>query len=86
MAGLATTFGSGAMTNPINEITDETELMFLIGTNATEAHPIIGYKMRQAARRGAKMIVCDPRRIDLVAEADHWLQLKPGTDIPFSTA
>ncbi len=82
MAGLATTFGSGAMTNPINEITDETELMFLIGTNATEAHPIIGYKMRQAARRGAKMIVCDPRRIDLVAEADHWLQLKPGTDIP----
>lgn len=82
MAGLATTFGSGAMTNPINEITDETELMFLIGTNATEAHPIIGYKMRQAARRGAKMIVCDPRRIDLVDEADYWLQLKPGTDIP----
>ena len=82
MAGLATTFGSGAMTNAISEITDETELMLLIGTNATEAHPVIGYKMRQAARRGAKMIVCDPRRIDLVAEADLWLQLKPGTDIP----
>ncbi len=70
------------MTNPINEITDEAELMFLIGTNATEAHPVIGYKMRQAARRGAKMVVCDPRRIDLVDEADYWLQLKPGTDIP----
>ena len=70
------------MTNPINEITDEAELLFLIGTNATEAHPVIGYKMRQAARRGAKMVVCDPRRIDLVDEADHWLQLKPGTDIP----
>ncbi len=82
MAGLATTFGSGAMTNPIYEITDEAELMFLIGTNATEAHPVIGYKMRQAARRGAKMIVCDPRRIDLVDEADYWLQIKPGTDIP----
>lgn len=70
------------MTNPINEITDEAELMLLVGTNATEAHPVIGYKMRQAARRGAKMIVCDPRRIDLVDEADYWLQLKPGTDIP----
>lgn len=82
MAGLATTFGSGAMTNPIYEITEEAELMLLIGTNATEAHPIIGYKMRQAARNGAKMIVCDPRRIDLVDEADYWLQIKPGTDIP----
>jgi formate dehydrogenase alpha subunit len=82
VAGLATTFGSGAMTNPINEITEEAELLFLIGTNATEAHPVIGYKMRQAARRGAKMIVCDPRRIDLVDEADYWLQIKPGTDIP----
>ncbi len=70
------------MTNPIYEITEEAELMLLIGTNATEAHPIIGYKMRQAARNGAKMIVCDPRRIDLVDEADYWLQIKPGTDIP----
>ena len=82
MAGLATTFGSGAMTNPISEITDEAELLFLVGTNTTEAHPVVGYKMRQAARNGAKMVVCDPRRIDLVDEADYWLQIKPGTDIP----
>ena len=70
------------MTNPISDITNEAELMFLIGTNATEAHPVIGYKMRQAARNGAKMVVCDPRHIDLVDEADYWLRLKPGTDIP----
>lgn len=70
------------MTNPISDITNEVELMFLIGTNPTEAHPVIGYRMRQAARRGAKMVVCDPRHIDLVDEADHWLRLKPGTDIP----
>jgi len=82
VAGLATTFGSGAMTNPISDITNEAELLFLIGTNATEAHPVIGYKMRQAARRGAKMVVCDPRRIDLVDEADYWLRQQPGTDIP----
>ncbi len=81
MAGLATTFGSGAMTNSISEI-DDAELMLLVGTNTTEAHPVIGYKMRQAARKGAKLIVIDPRRIELAEEADHWLQLKPGTDIP----
>ena len=41
------------MTNPINEITEHAQMMLLIGTNATEAHPVIGYKMRQAARREA---------------------------------
>lgn len=80
MAGLATTFGSGAMTNSIREI-DDAELMLLVGTNTTEAHPVIGYKMKQAARKGAKLIVVDPRRIELAEEADHWLQLKPGTDV-----
>ena len=83
MAGLATSFGSGAMTNSINEITTDAQLMMLIGTNTTEAHPVIGYKMRQAKRRGAKLIVVDPRRIDLAEEADYWLRIKPGTDIPF---
>jgi formate dehydrogenase alpha subunit len=81
VAGLATTFGSGAMTNSIAEI-DGAELMMLIGTNTTEAHPVIGYKMRQRKRQGAKLIVVDPRRIELAEEADYWLQIKPGTDIP----
>ncbi len=81
MAGLATSFGSGAMTNSINEINDA-ELLLLVGTNTTEAHPVVGYKMRQAARRGAKLIVCDPRRIELAEESDYWLRLQPGTDIP----
>lgn len=70
------------MTNPISDITDHSELIFLIGTNPTEAHPIIGYKMRQAARRGAKLVVCDPRHIDLCDEATYWLRQNPGTDIP----
>ena len=71
------------MTNSINEITTDTQLMLLIGTNTTEAHPVIGYKMRQAKRNGAKLIVVDPRRIDLAEEADYWLRIKSGTDIPF---
>lgn len=69
------------MTNPISDITNEAELLFIIGTNPTEAHPVIGYKMRQAARKGAKLVVCDPRRIELVDEADYWLRQNPGTDI-----
>jgi formate dehydrogenase alpha subunit len=70
------------MTNPFSDITNEAELMILIGTNTTEAHPVAGYKMRQAARNGCKLVVCDPRHIDLVDEADIWLRHKHGTDIP----
>jgi predicted molibdopterin-dependent oxidoreductase YjgC len=58
------------MTNSISEI-NGAELLFLIGTNTTEAHPVIGYKMKQAVRRGAKLIVVDPRRIELAEEADR---------------
>lgn len=67
VAGLATSFDSGAMTNSISEIAG-TELSLLIGINPTEAYPVIGYKMRQAARRGAKLIVVDPRRTELAEE------------------
>ncbi len=80
VAGLAISFGSGAMTNPISDV-EGAELLFLTGANATEAHPIIGYKIRQAHRRGAKLIVVDPRRTELAEEADYWLQIKSGTDI-----
>ena len=73
-------FGAGAMTNSIPEIRD-TELMFVIGSNTTEAHPIIAMEMKRAAQRGAKLIVADPRRIWLAEYADQHLQLKPGTDV-----
>lgn len=80
MAGLATSFGSGAMTNSINEIPNA-KAMFVIGSNATEAHPVIGTKMKQALAKGAKLIVVDPRQIDLADHSDVWLRLRPGTDI-----
>lgn len=73
-------FGAGAMTNSIPEIRD-TELMFVIGSNTTEAHPIIAMEMKRAARAGAKLIVADPREIWLSEIADIHLQLKPGTDV-----
>ncbi|MDF2569179.1 MAG: formate dehydrogenase, alpha subunit [Sporomusa sp.] len=83
MAGLATSFGSGAMTNAISEINrmSKKDLMFAIGTNTTECHPIIGIKMLEAKERGTKLIVADPREIELTRFADVWLQHKPGTDV-----
>lgn len=81
MAGLATSFGSGAMTNSFKDI-EHTDLIFLIGSNPTEAHPILGVKMKKALRNGAKLIVADPRRTEMADLADIWLPLKPGTDIP----
>ncbi len=85
MAGLATTFGSGAMTNSINEI-EESEVILAIGSNTTEAHPQIARRMLDAVDTGARLIVIDPRRTRL-AECSHLhLALRPGTDIPLLNA
>ncbi len=80
MAGLVTTFGAGAMTNSIPEIRDA-DLLFVIGSNTTEAHPIIAMEMKRAVRRGARLIVADPRAIWLSEVADLHLRLRPGTDV-----
>ncbi len=81
MAGLAAVFGSAAMTNSIAEIED-TDLIFVIGTNTTENHPIVSHFIKRAVdRRRAKLIVADPRKIDLVDQASFWLRHKPGTDV-----
>jgi len=70
------------MTNSIRDITEESNCIFVIGSNTTEQHPVIGIKVRAAKRRrGAKLIVADPREIDLADYADLHLQHKPGTDI-----
>lgn len=70
------------MTNSIRDITEESQCIFIIGSNTTEQHPVIGIKVRQAKRhRGARLIVADPRRIDIADYADLFLQHKPGTDI-----
>jgi formate dehydrogenase major subunit/formate dehydrogenase alpha subunit len=73
-------FGAGAMTNAIDEIRDS-EMMFIIGSNTTEAHPIIAMEMKRARQRGAKLVVADPREIWMAEMADIHLQLKPGTDV-----
>ena len=68
------------MTNSIAEIEDA-EVILVIGSNTTENHPVIGTVVRRAVtRKGAKLIVCDPRRIGLVTDAALWLRQRPGTD------
>jgi len=67
------------MTNSIGEI-EYNDCLFVIGSNAPEAHPVIGSKMKRAKRRGAKLIVADPRKTELAEMADVWLRLIPGTD------
>jgi predicted molibdopterin-dependent oxidoreductase YjgC len=81
VAGLAASFGSGAMTNSIDEL-EYTDLILAAGTNTTENHPVIGMKVKRAVKQhGTKLIVIDPRGIDLVKYADIWLRQKPGTDV-----
>jgi len=82
VAGLATTFGSGAMTNSMDDVAEQAKVLFIIGSNTTEQHPVFGAKLRQAVlNRGVKMIVCDPRKIDITEFATLHLRHCPGTDI-----
>src|SRR5512136_658515 len=74
-------FGSGAMTNSIAEIRNA-ECLFVIGSNTTENHPVIALEVKAAVRqKKARLIVADPRRIELVDFAHLFLQHKPGTDV-----
>ena len=80
MAGLAATFGSGAMTNSISEF-DEADLFFVIGSNTTAQHPLIGSRIIKACQRGAKLILVDPRQIQLASFATMHLRHNIGTDV-----
>ncbi|MFP4641430.1 MAG: formate dehydrogenase subunit alpha [Dehalococcoidia bacterium] len=80
VAGLAAAFGSGAMTNSIEELPDA-GCIFAIGTNTTENHPVIGLEVKKAVQKGGKLIVANPRHINLCDIAHIWLRHHPGTDV-----
>ncbi len=80
VTGLAAAFGSGAMTNSIGDLA-EAKAFLVIGSNTTEQHPIIGLELRKAVRRGGRLILADPRKIDLARYATLHLQHRPGTDV-----
>ena len=80
MAGLATSLGAGAATNSLSQMPD-IDTLFLFGSNPTEGHPIVSLWLKKALRRGAKLIVGDPRKTWMAKRADVWLNLKPGSNI-----
>jgi formate dehydrogenase alpha subunit len=88
VAGLARSFGSGAMTNSIEEL-EHAEVILVTGSNTTETHPVIATRIKKAVLfHGAKLIVIDPRKIDLVKYTEKygglWLRQKNGSDVAWA--
>ncbi len=87
--GLKTTFGTSAGTQDFDSVMDS-DVILVIGANPTDAHPVFASRMKRRLRQGAKLIIIDPRRIDLVrsphVEAAHHLPLQPGTNVAVLTA
>ena len=82
VAGVANTWGYGAMTNSYNDM-QNTKCMLYIGSNAAEAHPVSMLHSLHAKEAGAKMIVVDPRFTRTAAKADEFVRIRSGSDIPF---
>ncbi len=82
--GLSTTFGTSAGTNEFNSV-EHADVLLVMGANPTDGHPVFASHLKHRLRQGAKLIVIDPRRIDLVhtphVQADFHLSLRPGTNV-----
>jgi formate dehydrogenase major subunit len=87
--GLKTTFGTSAGTQDFDSVEDS-DVILVIGANPTDAHPVFGSRMKQRLRQGARLIVIDPRRTDMVRSphiaADYHLPVRPGTNVAILTA
>jgi formate dehydrogenase major subunit len=87
--GLKTTFGTSAGTQDFDSV-EQTDVMIVIGANPTDAHPVFASRMKKRLREGARLIVIDPRRTELVRSAhiaaDYHLPLRPGTNVAMLTA
>ncbi|MED5509915.1 MAG: formate dehydrogenase subunit alpha [Pseudomonadota bacterium] len=82
VAGVANTWGYGAMTNSYNDI-HNAKAIFIIGANPAEAHPVSLQHIFRGKERGAPLIVVDPRMTRTAAHADQFIRIRPGTDVPF---
>jgi len=82
VAGVANTWGYGAMTNSYNDM-HNTKAMLFVGSNAAEAHPVAMQHILRAKENGARMIVVDPRFTRTAAHSDQYIRLRPGTDVAF---
>ncbi|KLK87622.1 formate dehydrogenase [Methanoculleus sediminis] len=80
VAGLSLSFGSGAATNPFEDVLNA-DVIFMIGANTIEAHPLAGRRLVQAKKAGKKIIVCDPRYTPTARLADEYVRYNPSTNI-----
>jgi len=80
VAGLSLSFGSGAATNPFEDVLNA-DVIFMIGANTIEAHPLAGRRIVQAKKAGKKIVVCDPRYTPTARLADEWVRYNPSTNI-----
>jgi formate dehydrogenase major subunit len=85
VAALLEGIGSGAVSNPVRDVM-KAEVVILIGANPTVNHPVAATWIKNAARDGMKLIVCDPRRSDLARTAHRYLQFAPDTDVALLNA
>ena len=85
VAALLEGVGSGAVSNPVNDV-QHAELILVIGANPTSNHPVAATWMKNAAARGTRIVMCDPRRTDLSRQAWRTLQFKPDTDVALLNA
>jgi formate dehydrogenase major subunit len=87
--GLSQTFGTSAGTQDFDSV-EQADVIMVIGANPTDGHPVFASRMKKRLREGAKLIVVDPRRIDMVhmphIQADYHLPLKPGTNVAVLTS
>jgi len=87
--GMGQTFGTSAGTQTFKSV-EHADVIVVIGANPSDAHPVFASRMKRRLREGAKLVVVDPRRIDLVSgphvKAEHHLALKPGTNVAMITA
>jgi formate dehydrogenase major subunit len=81
VAAMQRALNTSAASGSMREVETEADVIFVTGANVTEAHPVFGAAIKRAQRRGAKLVVADPRRTELAGRADLHLQLLPGTDV-----
>ena len=86
VSAMQRSMNTSAASGSMREVETESDVIFLLGANTTESHPVFGAAIKRAVKRGATLIVCDPRRIELARRAHIHLQALPGTDVALLNA
>src|SRR5467141_4020344 len=86
VAAMQRALNTSAASGSMREVEHAADVIFIAGANTTESHPVFGAAIKRAQRRGATLVVADPRRTELAGRADIHLQMQPGTDVALFTA